>query len=199
MAGSGEMNGHALIFGTLWIGAASIGICEQNKLTVGVYSYAEVAEDELEHAEREAAEIFGRAGIHVPWVACPVTHEDFEKLRDCNQALAGSTLYLNVLPESMVARAGRPPKLMGVGLEDHASVLSDRVQKIADDKGISPRVVFRLGHGSRARPPATRPGASGHRHHGQRFAARTAPTSRARGTAGVLYRAGSTHARLDAT
>jgi len=82
----------------------------------------QVAEDELEHAEHAAAEIFRRAGIQVRWVACPVPYGYVETLRDCNRALAGGALYLNILPKSMVARAGHPPKLMGVGLENHASV-----------------------------------------------------------------------------
>jgi|SRR5579871_5200275 len=138
------MSGRTLILETFWIGMASIGICEQNELTVGVYNYAKVPENELAHAQQEAAEVFGRAGIQIRWVACPVTHGCVERLRDCNRALANGALYLNILPEPMVARARRPPSLMGVALEDHASVFADRAQNVAGEKRISPCVILGL-------------------------------------------------------
>jgi hypothetical protein len=117
---------------------------EPAELTVGVYNYAKLSADELGNAEQEAAEVFSRAGIQLRWIACPVSHGDADKLRDCNEALTRGALYLNILPEPMVTKSKRPPRLMGAGLEDHASVFADRAVKLADEKGISPRVVLGL-------------------------------------------------------
>jgi hypothetical protein len=84
------MNGHALIFGTLWVGAAYPGVCGQGASTasaqsratvdsrdseppdvrVWVINAARVDETTLSGALKRVALIFRDAGIRLTWLEC---------------------------------------------------------------------------------------------------------------------------------
>ncbi len=84
------MNGHALIFGALWVGAACTGVCGQGASTaseqpvgtvdnnfsapevrVWVINAARVDETTLSGALKRVAVIFRDAAIRLTWLECP--------------------------------------------------------------------------------------------------------------------------------
>jgi hypothetical protein len=68
------MNGHALIFGALWVGAACTGVCGQGaspEVRVWVINAASIDELTLSGALKRVALIFRDAGIRLTWLKCP--------------------------------------------------------------------------------------------------------------------------------
>jgi len=117
-----------------------------SKLAVRTYNYAAVSGHTLLHAEEHAMEIFGRAGIDLTWVDCPISPREVEKFPACTQmANDPQALTLKILPETMAARFGLPPSNRGVTFQGHAAfVFYQRVQELSNNKGLSEPVV--LGH-----------------------------------------------------
>ncbi len=67
------MNGHALISGALWVGAACTGVCGEGgspDVRVWVINAARVDEMTLSGALQRVALIFRQAGIRLTWLKC---------------------------------------------------------------------------------------------------------------------------------
>jgi hypothetical protein len=103
-----------------------------------------VTADTLDRTEQQAAKIFGRAGIELHWVDCPVSREDTEKLRNCAEAEASGGHYLEILPQSMAARRSSVvPHRFGYAVPPHfAYVFAERVEGLARDQRLSLHVVL---------------------------------------------------------
>jgi hypothetical protein len=145
------MNGHALMFGALWIATTSLCICEPNESKAVEFDYAEGLEapgnsavdlsrqvrvtvyvfdgsaqfrpGDLITAEMLAAKIFEKVGIQVMWVA------------DASAA----NLLLRVWKSSIVQGTRVTSDALGFRLSmNEAVVLSDATRKIAANWKVDP-------------------------------------------------------------
>src|SRR5258708_3743030 len=82
--------GLVLLSVLLWSGVASAQD-RSSQFTVLVNDSAGVAPSVLRQAEREAAGVFGAAGVEIQWVNCAETH-------DCRRILGPKELVLHIVP-----------------------------------------------------------------------------------------------------
>ena len=101
------------------------------RLTVRLYNYAKVRRGTLAQATATASDVFRRAGIQLVWVDCPVTTEDIEKLRACDQFDGTPWVPLNLLPQEMAQRLQFRHEVFGVAIGSKAYVFFDRVQELS--------------------------------------------------------------------
>jgi hypothetical protein len=141
------MNSHALVFGTLWIGAAAMGICRQGasaasaiatvdrhiseplKVRVWVINAARVDETTLSGALSRVAQIFRDAGIRLTWLKCPGATVQSANSAGC-LADESSVLVLRIVNHP--ASESVSPNALGFavahqGDSTYASVFRDRV------------------------------------------------------------------------
>lgn len=104
------------------------------KITVRVYNYANVPNQLLERAEKEASTIFRQTAIEVEWVDCPLTERDMQFYPACRPDLGAADFVVNLLPERMAQRAALRDTTFGFAQisPDHArsyvaSVFWDRI------------------------------------------------------------------------
>jgi hypothetical protein len=66
--------GFALTIGTVVAGPAhALAFDQPTTITIGVYDYAHAGSEVLLKAERTTSEILGHAGVHLEWLACPIS------------------------------------------------------------------------------------------------------------------------------
>ena len=142
------MNGHALVFGTLWIGAASIGVCRQGasasaqaiatggshisgspEVRVWVINAARVDETTLSGTLSRVALIFRDVGIRLTWLKCPGATVQSADSTGCPTD-ESSVLILRIV--SHPANESVSPNALGFavahqGDSTYASVFRDRV------------------------------------------------------------------------
>ncbi len=126
------MNGHALMLWALWIGTASICVCEQDNsmavrfdqgqmpqtrpgIMVQVYNWAAVAPQTLAAAEDQAARIFREAGVAVSWLSCPLTIPEAQANPICIEPCPPSRFVVRIIPEVPTDRANTS---LGVALSE---------------------------------------------------------------------------------
>lgn len=117
------------------------------ELTVGIYNYASVPSHSMTLAWEQASEIFGRAGITLRWVDCPVStpvpDDQMEKWRACQKAADFGGVFLRIVPESMVIGLRLHDTTLGVALPPAvAVVLYQRTRDLAIRLGLSDHMVL---------------------------------------------------------
>ena len=126
-------------------------------LAVGIYNYAEAPRATMAQAQEQASEIFGRVGIKLRWVVCPVSsptpHKEIGKLRACQQVMDFGGVCLRVIPERMAVGLQLHDTTLGVAIPpDVAVALYQRIQDVAIRLGLSehevlgPIIAHELGH-----------------------------------------------------
>ncbi len=83
------------------------GIAEETRITIGVYTFAQVPAGVLSEAKVKATRIFQKAGIEAEWVDCPVTEAEREKFPSCQALVSPSMFSINIITRSMSARYPR--------------------------------------------------------------------------------------------
>jgi len=127
------------------------------ELAVGIYNFVGAPRTTLARAQEQASEIFGRVGINLRWVDCPVSSrapsEEIEKLCACQQVVDFSGVFLRIIPEQMAAGLRVHDTTLGVAIPpDMAVVLYQRTQDLAAHLGLEdhavlgPIIAHELGH-----------------------------------------------------
>ncbi|MCP5110126.1 MAG: hypothetical protein GY953_04755 [bacterium] len=83
------------------------------RITVQVYNYARLDAGILDRAEREAARIFGSAGVDTEWLDCPLSPEEASRYPACNLAPAATRLTLRIVSREMADRMKLPKMSFG--------------------------------------------------------------------------------------
>ena len=127
------------------------------KLVVGVYNFAEAPGGTLRPAQEQASEIFGRVGINLRWVDCPVSSPapivEVERLRACQQAMDFRGVFLRIISERMVAGLRVHDTTLAVAIPPGvAIVMYQRTRDLAthlnleDHAVLGPIIAHELGH-----------------------------------------------------
>src|SRR4051812_12555816 len=66
--------------------ASAAELHDYPRITIRVYNYAGVAADQLRRAQEVTEHIFGKAGIDVTWIACPLAEELRPNYPDCQKS-----------------------------------------------------------------------------------------------------------------
>lgn len=74
------------------------------KITFRVYNYAQVSQNTLAAADREAQRIFRKAGVETDWLNCPVVNTDTQASETCRAVVAPTEIVLRIIPRSKAAR-----------------------------------------------------------------------------------------------
>lgn len=146
------MSGQALMLGgALWMGTASICICEQNILKVvgfedaqvpqtrpgiivQVYNWASVAPQTLTAAENEAARIFREAGAAVSWLNCPLTIPEAQANPICIDSGPLRSIAVRIIPGVPTNRA---ITCLGVAFSEggiYSTIFYPRVHEYAEQR-----------------------------------------------------------------
>jgi len=134
------MNGHTLVLGALWLGTASVCICEQHRLRVVVFDYAEVPEVVLDSAVELGRQVFQQAGVETSWFVC---HHFVNSLENCVLPPAGIYMRVNVTQQTS-GLLSRNTEYLGwanvdtvVDRHPTAYAFYDCVRKLASETGQS--------------------------------------------------------------
>lgn len=74
-------------------------VAEPNaRITVWVYSYAQVSKQDLGEAERVASGVLDRAGVRAEWHDCPVSRAEVDRRPVCQDRMRPTELALVILP-----------------------------------------------------------------------------------------------------
>ena len=74
------------------------------KVTVRVYTFAQVSAGDLASAERVASELFEKTGVTLSWVTCAQTTPRARENSYCQSPNAPTEIFLRVLPDFLEAR-----------------------------------------------------------------------------------------------
>jgi len=86
------------------------------RITVRMYDYVHAPRQVLNRAEQEASAIFGKAGIEVEWIDCPLTEAQIPRYPACAEPLGPTELVLRLLPESMARHLEHRDMRLGLAL-----------------------------------------------------------------------------------
>jgi hypothetical protein len=94
------MNGNGLIFALFGIAAAAQA--EAPGVTVRMYNYADVSEEVLENAAREAQRVMRRAGIETRWLECRLREDqDGPRYSKCRERTSSADILIRIVPKHM--------------------------------------------------------------------------------------------------
>lgn len=145
--------GFLLAFGSLGFGEDSSSRRHEAslKINVRVLNYAQVSQNELARAAKEATKIFREAAVEMAWLDCPTSHAEEERYPACGQLSGPTAVNVRILPASMAARLKLPAESLGYALPSpkvanasDAWVFYNRVEKLAESKDASRAQI--LGH-----------------------------------------------------
>lgn len=83
------------------------------RVTISVYNEADAPTDVLGQAERQAEQVFWRAGIEVTWLNCRIPAVSEEASRACREAVFPEHLHLRVVRRSLGLKA----EAMGISFQ----------------------------------------------------------------------------------
>lgn len=86
---------------------------ESPRVTISVYNDAEVPADVLGQAERQALQVFQRAGIEMTWLNCRIPAANEEAPRACWEAVFPEHLHLRIVRASQGLKA----EAMGISFQ----------------------------------------------------------------------------------
>lgn len=94
-------------------GRAKSDVGESARVTISVYNDAGVPGDVVTQAEKQAEQVFQRAGIVVTWLNCTVPAASEEASRTCREAVFPEHLHLRIVRASLGLKA----EAMGVSFQ----------------------------------------------------------------------------------
>jgi hypothetical protein len=139
----------------LWSSTCFAQDATRTKLNISVYNYASVPAELLLAAEEEARKIFEQAGLETVWLNCSPKIENTQPagcyITDCTH------LVLKLLRHAVNKQVRNRTDILGVATLDekgvgyHGYVFYDRVQKLAEARKLSHRLLgdvlaHELGH-----------------------------------------------------
>lgn len=90
----------------VWGKASAKGHTEEAaRVTISVYNDAEVLEDVIGRGEKEASNVFWKAGIQVKWLNCRLPAISEEASRACLESVFPEHLHLRIVRRSLSLRA----------------------------------------------------------------------------------------------
>ncbi|MDA1237233.1 MAG: hypothetical protein O3A53_20875 [Acidobacteria bacterium] len=132
------------------LGAESSIPVTDPQITVRLYDYANMAQEVLERARRQAAHIYRRAGLRLSWEICPISDDAARENRDCSRRADAATIRMSILSKIMAKKMANKSTEFGYAValaNGHgviAGIFYERTVREADSVGIARHTM--LGH-----------------------------------------------------
>lgn len=116
---------------------------EDQKITIGVYDYAQAASEVLTRAERVTDGMLQNAGVYIAWLSCSAD-ESSPRNAGCSNLAGPLKITLHIVPGSKKERLSKNSDAFGLAVEGGAGefacdawVFYDQIKKAAASTGLS--------------------------------------------------------------